>query len=147
MSEKQKCSERVSGEGRYGSFHQHLCRNKPIVERDGKWYCKIHDPERVKERQAKATIKWNAEQYRMKVERVALKECYSVNGVNPLAVARNIGEMVKELETTKLALESMLDSKKFGVGYDIFFRRRIKAIHDVLSAIYGEQGRTIEKQR
>lgn len=21
------------------------CRNAPVVQRDGKWYCKIHDPE------------------------------------------------------------------------------------------------------
>ena len=40
-----------------GSSYQ--CSIKPIVERDGKLYCKIHNPEYIKEKHAKLRIKWN----------------------------------------------------------------------------------------
>ncbi len=32
------------------------CTKKPVIERDGKLYCKIHDPEYIKEKQ----VKWRA---------------------------------------------------------------------------------------
>ena len=43
MTEKHQCSEKVWFQ--YGS---HLCEIPAIVERDGKWYCKIHDPAQIK---------------------------------------------------------------------------------------------------
>ncbi len=42
-----------------GRGWNHLCNNKAIIERDGKLYCKIHDPEYVKEKNAKLQAKWN----------------------------------------------------------------------------------------
>jgi len=30
------------------------CRKKAVIERDGVWYCKIHDPEYIREKREKA---------------------------------------------------------------------------------------------
>ena len=46
--DRQQCSVKVSGEGQWGAFHQHQCWKQATVERDGKWYCSIHDPEYIK---------------------------------------------------------------------------------------------------
>jgi hypothetical protein len=46
------CSARVSDGGRWASFHG--CTRAGKVERDGRWWCAQHDPERVKaKRQAR----------------------------------------------------------------------------------------------
>jgi uncharacterized Zn finger protein (UPF0148 family) len=58
MNEKQKCSARVSGEGRWGAFHQHPCRKAAKVERDGKLYCGTHDPVAAKARDEKTRARW-----------------------------------------------------------------------------------------
>src|SRR5262245_35553402 len=47
-----QCSARVPSGRTY-----YACMNRAKVERDGKWYCAIHDPERVKTKQAK----WEAD--------------------------------------------------------------------------------------
>lgn len=46
-----KCTESVSGSGRWGALYGHRCRNAATVERDGKGYCKTHDPVTRRERQ------------------------------------------------------------------------------------------------
>ncbi len=48
-----RCSKMVPGEGRFGSFYPARCRHRAKVERDGKPYCAIHDPEYVKAKEAK----------------------------------------------------------------------------------------------
>jgi hypothetical protein len=42
MSDKPKCEGSVPDGGRSVGFH--LCGNNASVQRDGKWYCKTHDP-------------------------------------------------------------------------------------------------------
>lgn len=37
------------------------CHNKAKVERDGKWYCGIHDPEAVKQKRDKRNAAYEAE--------------------------------------------------------------------------------------
>ena len=53
-----KCSERVFSNDR-ADFGGHMCRNKASVLRDGKWYCKIHDPEYVNKKRAEQSRIWN----------------------------------------------------------------------------------------
>lgn len=53
MVENELCQVRVSGEGQWGSFQQYQCSKKAVVTRDGKRYCKIHDPEYIKEQDTK----------------------------------------------------------------------------------------------
>jgi len=52
------CSERVSD---YSGWHFYQCKRPVKVEREGKWYCTIHDPEYIKSRQEKHTAKYKSE--------------------------------------------------------------------------------------
>lgn len=42
-------------------FYLSQCTRAGKVEREGKWYCRQHDPVAVAERRAKAQAKWEAE--------------------------------------------------------------------------------------
>ena len=52
----EKCSVMVY----FDMWHDRQCKKPAIVERDGKWYCKIHDPEYIKEKQRKADEAYKA---------------------------------------------------------------------------------------
>lgn len=57
MSEaKQKCCAKI-----YSNYGNSSCQKNAKVERSGKHYCGIHDPERLKERREAKTEKWRAE--------------------------------------------------------------------------------------
>jgi hypothetical protein len=62
MSEKVRCEAEFSGDGPWGWLHKVQCSKAAKVERDGKHYCTIHDPEykaaKDKERQAAWDAKW-----------------------------------------------------------------------------------------
>ena len=61
-----QCSAEVCGEGQWGVFHPYRCSRKATVEREGKQYCKQHDPVAIeaghKTRSAKREAKWAAEE-------------------------------------------------------------------------------------
>ena len=57
MVEKTQCQGFVF-EGRFGS---HQCQKKAIMERDGKFYCKVHDPEYKKKKQRQWHEKFDRE--------------------------------------------------------------------------------------
>ena len=50
MTQSGMCSERVYREG--DPWHSHPCAKKGTVERNGKPYCGVHDPQKVAARQA-----------------------------------------------------------------------------------------------
>ncbi len=52
-----QCSERVW----FDSWRTSQCQRKATVERDGKWYCKIHDPEYIKAKHTKRETKYQSE--------------------------------------------------------------------------------------
>lgn len=52
-----RCCANVRGEGRWPRFHQ--CKHLACVERDGKDYCRVHDPERKKQRDEEAKTRWD----------------------------------------------------------------------------------------
>jgi rubrerythrin len=45
-----KCCQKVSDGTRFGSYNPSQCKGKPFVERDGKTFCKRHDPVRREEK-------------------------------------------------------------------------------------------------
>lgn len=57
-----QCCAMVRGEGQWGGFHKHQCKKKPSIERDGKAYCKVHDPVARAEREAVSIEKYHAKQ-------------------------------------------------------------------------------------
>jgi uncharacterized Zn finger protein (UPF0148 family) len=54
----EQCSRRVY---RAGQFLGGSCSKPAKVQVDGKWYCAMHNPEKVEARRKKANDKWNAE--------------------------------------------------------------------------------------
>lgn len=54
----EQCSTKVSGSGGWYSYQ---CQKKPTVTRNGKSYCKIHDPEYIKEKDRLSREKWDKE--------------------------------------------------------------------------------------
>ncbi len=98
MSDKRQCSARVSSPGSYGSFHPLPCRHPAKVERDGDWYCTIHDPEYRGRKEAEANKAWE-QQFRLTVaSEVAGRACQQINPDNPRAVAESITLMWEALK-------------------------------------------------
>lgn len=52
-TEKHQCSGKV-----WHDLHYYPCSINATVERDGKWYCGIHDPVKVKEREEKTDAEY-----------------------------------------------------------------------------------------
>ena len=50
-----RCSERVSDDT---GFHHHQCSRTGIIERNGKLYCKQHDPEAVAQKREEGHVKY-----------------------------------------------------------------------------------------
>lgn len=44
-----------------GTFSGHMCQKAPKVERSGKWYCHVHDPIAVQEKNEIRQARWRAE--------------------------------------------------------------------------------------
>ena len=66
MSEKHVCGAPTypRGESRYIA-----CGRTAKFERDGKWYCGIHDPVKRKEREDRRQAKWDADVNASRLER------------------------------------------------------------------------------
>lgn len=58
MSEAKRCCKQLFGT-RFG-YRGAPCSKKATAVRDGKWYCGIHDPEKVAERKKLQKEKWSA---------------------------------------------------------------------------------------
>ncbi len=102
---KERCSVSVRGEGQWGVFHPHRCVLKGVVERDGKLYCKVHDPVEKQKRVDETSRRRREKFARQTLEREAANQCESVNHDNPMAVAESIKEMY----------EALMDIQKFTV--------------------------------
>lgn len=61
MADKHPCSVRVYPADHAGGFRGHMCQKSGKVERDGKWYCGIHDPVAVQAKNAAAKARFDAE--------------------------------------------------------------------------------------
>ena len=56
MVEKKQCQAQV-----YGDRFSHQCQKNAVAERDGKFYCMVHDPEYIKEKRRKWDEKFDKE--------------------------------------------------------------------------------------
>ena len=98
MTENQ-CSKQI-----YANYSRHPCSRKGVVEREGKFYCKQHDPVRIKTREERRNRKWNQEWAEAKAQRDHINACVraikSIGG-DPATV----GEMVKALNSLCLVTD------------------------------------------
>lgn len=97
-AKRQRCSARVYPNTRWGAFHGHQCEKMGVVQRDGKWYCKVHDPEYKKQKAEKRTEAYNKAHETRMLERRAAAACRAINPSNPMAVA---GKMLDAFDVCK----------------------------------------------
>lgn len=64
-TEKIQCCKKMWD--RIGSYP---CSKPAKIERDGKWYCTVHDPERVKQKEAIRRAKWGVDEARSRLAAV-----------------------------------------------------------------------------
>ena len=65
QTKKHQCEKRIYTGARY-DWGGHLCSQKGTIEVDGKWYCVIHNPVKVKEKNEAKEVKWARERQERK---------------------------------------------------------------------------------
>ena len=115
---KQQCSVQVSPNDPWGVFHQHHCTRAAIVEQDGKWYCKVHDPEYIKVKDAKRNNEWQEKFNREIAGKIAQDQCAKINPENPKVVAESIVDIYEALRTANklLTAASASGSVRFAIS-------------------------------
>ena len=76
--DKKQCCIMVSPPDRWGAFQQHKCRNNALIERNDKWYCKIHDPEYIAKKEAERRAKYDEQWAKRRIElcgHILLRAC------------------------------------------------------------------------
>lgn len=106
--EKHQCSAKIDFDT-WG--HTTPCKRSATIERDGKWYCKIHDPEYRKQRATERTKVWEKKFNADVAGNIAETACLKINPDNPRAVAEQIVPMYK-------ALKELIDTYWANQGQD-----------------------------
>lgn len=89
------------------------CLKPAKVQRDGKWFCTIHDPERVKSRQAKREATWDRTWEIESAER-ALKaalidggELLADTDLAPWFLPESIRDAAKRIQSARQAMAAL----------------------------------------
>jgi hypothetical protein len=94
---KHQCSKQIPND--HWGFHYHSCKRQGIIQRDGKWYCKVHDPIEVEARGKKSSTEWHNKFESVRINEVAGQQCRLINPENPLIVAENIKALYDSVQT------------------------------------------------
>lgn len=78
MSGVQRCAKQVFNSY---SFRGKSCSRIGCIERNGKWWCAQHDPERVAARQAALHAKWEAERAAQDQVKVSAEQLAKTLGI------------------------------------------------------------------
>ena len=94
----EQCCERVHEQGRGVGFQP--CQIKASVTRDGKRYCRVHDPEAQKRRDARASEKYQAEREKIVLGWKAAESYRKHFGPNAVSAAEGdaLGDALKAIE-------------------------------------------------
>ena len=111
MTTKRQCSEMILTDSVWNPSRP--CHKPATVERDRVWYCKTHDPEYIKEKEAKQRDVWDKEFKLRRAEIKAGEQCLFINPDNPVAVAEAIGDMYEALKF--VASEDKMTEKMRGI--------------------------------
>ena len=90
------CSETVPAPY---TFAGKQCENKAKVKVGGRWYCHIHDPEKVKEREQKSMAKYDAEskERARKFERRQLVDAFCFGVGNSFLRKNKLVDMIEKV--------------------------------------------------
>ena len=89
-------------------WHWYQCSRKGVVEREGKKYCKQHDPDRVKNQRKKSELK-----YRVKSLKNGLLYSYAATGREAYRLFKKYGrisyppELSEEIKVVEDALDEI----------------------------------------
>jgi hypothetical protein len=106
QTEKHVCCETVRGEKTGWRYSYHACSRRATFERNGKWYCGTHDPEKIAAKSKMRESKWKADFAAERARRAFVSACESAiraiaSGYNdPVTLAREV--IAKEFEEPKL---------------------------------------------
>lgn len=102
-----RCAETVYSRWRFSGVR---CAKNAKVVRNGKGYCKVHDPEYIKAKGEARTAKLEAEWASKKKERnlisTALTACNKINPTNPQAAADSLVDMYGALKALNYYLSA-----------------------------------------
>ena len=131
-----KCSKIVYGSERFASFNGHNCAKKATVERGGKSYCTIHDPEKIalkdKERRERWEKQWAESAKKNNFDAEAIAKYERVKQLNE--------ELVEALDKvsskiTDPALRSIQHCGELGAYFNA---KEIEQLRAVLAKAKGE---------
>lgn len=117
---KRKCSIKVPG--MYSDINFYPCQRSATIQRDGKWYCWQHDPERVKAEAKKRHADWEA-----KMDREAAK--YKRIARNAQLAALVTEEMAELLERLAYAIGNVGTNEDAKDAFELAARIR-EALED-----------------
>jgi hypothetical protein len=96
--DKPQCCERVREQGVWPNYHQ--CTRNGVVERDGKHYCKQHDPDTSAAKRAAVNAEWSRRDRETRERQARVDACINAcraiptadlaNGVVPVEVVRRL---------------------------------------------------------
>ena len=89
---------------RYRDWRQQRCRYRGVIQRDGKWYCRIHDPEAVARRVDKSE-----RQFTEKTEAKKRAAAVANQGLIDEATADLRRELAAEKEKVKRSRRLLVD--------------------------------------
>lgn len=93
---KERCCARVHESGRGVGFHP--CAIPATVERAGKHYCRIHDPEAVRKRDKIASDKYSKQNSQRQKEYAAIRACAGIdNPEEAIAKAREALRLCRDV--------------------------------------------------
>lgn len=90
MTDKRQCCESVRYPGNWPRYH--ACTKPAKVEREGRWFCGVHDPDRVKCATDARSLKWERERATERLLHASVAALREIaNGHNdPGALAKSV---------------------------------------------------------
>ena len=130
----EQCSKMISGDGPWGAFHQRKCSNKAVLERDGKPYCKIHDPEYRKQKSIERKVRWDREREENKARQKRKSLITSIFDGTDTEVIEANKDKYRAAPDLYEALKGIVDSYK-RIGYSAFLARLDKTLPEMEQAL------------
>lgn len=120
MTDKIRCQATSNPKDRWDSFHPQQCQKNAVVERNGKWYCKIHDPEYIKQKQNASMQKWQeewkAEEHKRRMQQLApeLLEALEKLAADYEYIVNNLIGNKQEVHASLVAAKALIAKAKEG---------------------------------
>lgn len=98
LDDSKRCSRNNIPDPGSRGFHFHRCRKRGVVERDGKLYCKVHDPVAVAEKHAAEARKWRRVDEIRRLEWDIVANARAGDGSQAVALGRKLNEFYKGVD-------------------------------------------------